>query len=289
MKKLYSLFATVAMSAFAFAQTTYLWDCTSVNPISGTNANISSVVFSATQGNNNGTTALISSSSVSSGYTGASGSSNFGAAAFKEPLSTATSTYFSVTVTPIAGNKVTLNSISLGSRGTSTGPGKITVYSSIDNYATAIGTVNVNNNSTWALSNITFSGSNLEGAESAPVTLRIYGSDSPGTGTPSAGTANWRIDDISLTVTSSTASLAVLDTKNVKSANFVKNSFVKNNEIVFGSDVKDVKVFNMFGQLVKEASVKQNEAVSVAELAKGNYIITGTVNNQPVSQKVLKD
>ena len=45
----------------------------------------------------------------------------------------------------------------------------------------------------------------------------------------------------------------------------------------------------MFGQLVKETSVKQNESVSVAELAKGNYIVTGTVNNRPVSQKVLKD
>lgn len=289
MKKLYSLFATIVMSAVAFAQTTYLWDGSSVNPISGINANISSVAFAATQGNNNGTTTLITTSSVSSGYTGASGSSNFGAAAFKEALSTATSTYFSVTVTPVAGNKVTLNSLSFGSRGTSTGPGKITVYSSIDNYATAIGTANVNNNSTWALSNITFSGANLVGAESAPVTLRIYGSDSAGAGTPSLGTANWRIDDISLTVTSSTASLAVIDAKNEKSGNFVKNSLIKNNEIIFGSDVKDVKIFNMFGQLVKETAVKQNEAVSIAELAEGNYIVTGTVNHQPVSQKVLKD
>ncbi len=289
MKKLYSLFATVLVSAVAFAQTTYVWDCTSVNPISGTNANISSVAFAATQGNNNGTTALIATSSASSGYTGASGSSNFGAAAYKEALSVATSTYFSVTVTPVAGNKVTLNSLSLGSRGTSTGPGKITVYSSIDNYTTAIGTANVNNNSTWALTSISFSGTNLVGDESAPVTLRIYGSDSPGTGTPSAGTANWRIDDISLMVTSSTASLAVIDAKNKKAGSFVKNSFVQNNEIVFGSDVKDVKVFNMFGQLVKEGSVKQNGTVNVAELAKGNYIVTGTVNNQPVSQKVLKD
>ncbi|WP_223599869.1 T9SS type A sorting domain-containing protein [Chryseobacterium sp. GVT01B] len=289
MKKFYSLFATVMMGAVAFAQTTYLWDGSSVNPISGTNANISSVAFAATQGNNNGTTNLITTTSVSSGYTGASGSSNFGAAAFKDALSTAASTYFSVTVTPVAGNKVTLNSLNLGSRGTSTGPGKITVYSSIDNYATAIGTVNVNNNSTWTLNSITFAGANLVGAESAPVTLRIYGSDSPGTGTPSLGTANWRIDDISLVVTSSTASLAVIDAKNTKSGNFVKNSFVKSDEIVFGSDVKDVKVFNMSGQLVKEGSVKQNGTVNIAELAKGNYIITGTVNNQPVSQKVLKD
>ncbi|UKB80432.1 lamin tail domain-containing protein [Chryseobacterium sp. MEBOG07] len=88
---------------------------------------------------------------------------------------------------------------------------------------------------------------------------------------------------------SSSGTLAVIDTKNAKSGSFVKNSFVKNNEIVFGSDVKDVKVFNMFGQLVKEASVKQNGTVSVAELAKGNYVVTGTVNNQPISQKVLKD
>jgi hypothetical protein len=88
---------------------------------------------------------------------------------------------------------------------------------------------------------------------------------------------------------SSTGTLAVVDAKNVKTTDFVKNSFVKNSEITFGADVKDVKVFNMFGQLVKEASVKQNGTVNVAELAKGNYIVTGTVNNEPVSQKILKD
>jgi predicted aspartyl protease len=45
----------------------------------------------------------------------------------------------------------------------------------------------------------------------------------------------------------------------------------------------------MLGQIVKTASVKENESVSVAELQKGNYIVTGTVNNKPVSQKILKD
>lgn len=85
------------------------------------------------------------------------------------------------------------------------------------------------------------------------------------------------------------ASLGVSDVKSVKTLNFVRNTFVKNNEITFGADVKDVKVFNMFGQLVKEASVKANGTVNVAELAKGNYIVTGTVNNEAVSQKILKD
>ncbi|WP_223606382.1 lamin tail domain-containing protein [Chryseobacterium sp. OSA05B] len=84
-------------------------------------------------------------------------------------------------------------------------------------------------------------------------------------------------------------SLAVSDVKNAKAGNFVKNTFVKSDEITFGADVKDVKVYNMFGQVVKSASVKQNGTVNVSELAKGNYIITGTVNNEPVSQKILKD
>lgn len=89
---------------------------------------------------------------------------------------------------------------------------------------------------------------------------------------------------------SSSGTLAVTEINKGKSiANFVKNTFVKNNEITFGADVKDVKVFNMFGQLVKEASVKQNGTVNVAELTKGNYIVTGTVNNAAVSQKILKD
>ncbi|MCT2562626.1 lamin tail domain-containing protein [Chryseobacterium herbae] len=84
-------------------------------------------------------------------------------------------------------------------------------------------------------------------------------------------------------------SLAVSDVQNAKAGNFVKNTFVKSDEITFGADVKDVKVYNTFGQVVKSASVKQNGTVNVSELAKGNYIVTGTVNNEPVSQKILKD
>ena len=84
------------------------------------------------------------------------------------------------------------------------------------------------------------------------------------------------------------SSLAVSDFNKSKS-NFVKNTFVKDEAITFGADVKDVKVYNMFGQVVKTASVKNNGTLNVAELQKGSYIVTGTVNNQPVSQKILKD
>jgi hypothetical protein len=64
---------------------------------------------------------------------------------------------------------------------------------------------------------------------------------------------------------------------------------VKNSEIVFGADVKDVKVYNMTGQVVKTASVRENEILNVDELQKGSYIVTGTINNETVSQKILKD
>lgn len=87
---------------------------------------------------------------------------------------------------------------------------------------------------------------------------------------------------------STSATLAVSDFNKSKS-NFVKNTFVKNEEITFGADVKDIKIYTLTGQVVKTASVKEGATLNVAELAKGNYIVTGTVNNQPVSQKILKD
>ncbi len=87
---------------------------------------------------------------------------------------------------------------------------------------------------------------------------------------------------------SASGTLAVSDLSKTKGS-FIKNTFVKNEEITFGAQVKDVKVYNMYGQVVKTASVKENESLNVAELQKGNYIVTGTVNNQPVSQKILKD
>lgn len=118
---------------------------------------------------------------------------------------------------------------------------------------------------------------NVTGATGA-VTLKFEGA--------TAANNRFFLDDIKV----ATGTLAVTEINKGKStANFVKNTFVKNNEITFGADVKDVKVYNMFGQVVKEASVKQNGTVNVAELAKGNYIVTGTVNKEAVSQKILKD
>ncbi|WP_312900124.1 T9SS type A sorting domain-containing protein [Chryseobacterium taichungense] len=89
---------------------------------------------------------------------------------------------------------------------------------------------------------------------------------------------------------SSSGVLAVSDISVAsKRAGFIKNSFVKDDEIIFDADVKDVKVYSLSGQLIKTFKGGNNETLNVADLQKGNYIVTGTVNNQPVSQKILKD
>lgn len=92
-------------------------------------------------------------------------------------------------------------------------------------------------------------------------------------------------DDFSVTSSTVLAAGEVAPSK----YRLLKNTFVKNEEITFGAEAKDVKVYNMYGQVVKTASVKENGVLNVAELQKGTYIVTGTVNNQPVSQKILKD
>ncbi|MFL9834464.1 lamin tail domain-containing protein [Chryseobacterium terrae] len=88
---------------------------------------------------------------------------------------------------------------------------------------------------------------------------------------------------------STTGTLAVSDLTNLSRKGFIKNSLVKNDEIIFDSEVKDIKIYTLSGQLIKTASVKDGASLNVAELQKGNYIVTGMISNQPVSQKILKD
>ncbi|GAA4150275.1 hypothetical protein GCM10022217_03110 [Chryseobacterium ginsenosidimutans] len=109
-----------------------------------------------------------------------------------------------------------------------------------------------------------------------------------------SGDTNNNIVDFTTGATNPTNStggtLAISDIDfNYSKFNFIKNSFVKENEIIFGGEIKDVKVYNMFGQVVKISPTKSAHNLEVTELPKGNYIVTGTINNEPVSQKILKD
>lgn len=81
------------------------------------------------------------------------------------------------------------------------------------------------------------------------------------------------------------ATMDVVDA-NASKAKLVKNTVVDSN-IIFAAKA-DVKVINANGQVVKTASVNENTTLDVASLAKGMYIVTGTVNGQVVSQKIIK-
>lgn len=127
----------------------------------------------------------------------------------------------------------------------------------------------------------------FEGAGAAP-SPTILNSITRTTGDTNNNNVDFTISLPTPQATSGT--LAVNDLTDLsKKSMFIKNSLVKNDEIIFAAEVKDIKVYTLSGQLVKTASVKNGVSLNIAELQKGNYIVTGFVDNQPVSQKILKD
>lgn len=183
------------MSTSVFAQN-ISWNFATASSTTNTTTNVTSSAL--TSGNSNGVTTLISTTSASSGYTGSSGTQNAGVAARIGALdvtATTGSAYFEVTLSSSDASSISLSSISFGSRSTGTGPKSFTLRSGADNFASDLivpGTLT--SNSTWALYTATLT-SPLSTTSS--VVIRIYGYG--GAGSPSAGTTNWRIDDLILT------------------------------------------------------------------------------------------
>ncbi|MFN0047986.1 MAG: beta strand repeat-containing protein, partial [Cytophagales bacterium] len=179
-----------AVSSSAYA-VNYDFATASASTVTGSGYSVSAI----SQGNNFGTTPLTNNTSASSGYAGATGGNNAGAAARAGVLTIAGngSAYFEFTLTPSVGT-VNLTSLQFGSRSTNTGPQAYSLRSSSDGYASDIATGALANNSTWVLtipSLITTVTSSIATA----ITFRIYGYN--GSGNPGMGTANWRIDDLS--------------------------------------------------------------------------------------------
>ncbi|MBK8475935.1 MAG: immunoglobulin domain-containing protein [Opitutaceae bacterium] len=154
------------------------------------------------QGNNNGTTDLINTTSNSSGsngtYAGASGANNAGAAAKLGALATTAggSTYFTFTLAPSAGTKLSLHSLAFGNRSTGTGPQAYAIYTSVDGFAAPLATSTFANDGKWLWHTPTTT--MVAAATGAPLAVRIYGYN--GSGSPAVGTANWRIDDLTVTL-----------------------------------------------------------------------------------------
>ncbi len=152
-----------------------------------------------TQGNNNGTTPLLTTTSASPTSGGFSGGMNAGAAARTGALvqTASGSAYFEFTLAPVAGKRLYVSGLSFGTRSTGTGPQAYAIYTSLDGYSAAVATGLIANNSSWALKTATLSPVTSDPGQS--VTFRIYGYN--GAGGASANTANWRIDDLSVLAT----------------------------------------------------------------------------------------
>ncbi len=89
------------------------------------------------------------------------------------------------------------------------------------------------------------------------------------------------VDDIKVTA----PTMAVADVIKAKT-NLVKNT-IATDELFFGVSSK-VSVYNTSGQMVKAADVTENGRLDISALPKGNYMVAGLVNGQAVSQKIIK-
>lgn len=194
--------------------TSVYWNFSSSNtPTSGAIAGLTPV-FSY----GNAPSLSFSTTSASSGYTtaagfAASGGNNAYLTARTGAFNAGTSSYFSVSLSlsPAAGTACKVTDVSFGSRQTSTGPTRLALYESTDgaNFSSAGSVLNVSTSSTWAAED--FSGIAISlPDDGSTVYFRIYGSDGLGT----AGSGNWRIDDLAVTVETvpepSTLALAAL-------------------------------------------------------------------------------
>lgn len=106
-------------------------------------------------------------------------------------------------------------------------------------------------------------------------------------GNATSGTGNVSIDNLVVTTyPSNTLSVGdITKTKNI----FLKNTMVDNTLSFQTKGNASVKVYNANGQLVKSATISaQNANVNVANLPKGNYVVTAELDGETVSQKILK-
>lgn len=202
--------------------------------------------------------------------------------------------YVQVTVTPVAGQNVSVSSISFRTQRSGTGPRSYAVRSSVDNFAAnlpaSISPANAElevltgNVFHWVNDGITIgqngnlvTPTNITSLSGA-VTFRFYFFEAE------AATGTFSVDDV--VINGSAGNLAVADFTKVN-ASLVKNTAV--GETLAFAKTADIQIINAAGQVVKTAKVTEGSTLNVSSLAKGMYIVTGTVNGEKVSQKVIKN
>lgn len=173
----------------------------SPTPLPTSGIPISNLTFSAiSQGNNANTTqtSITLSTTSASNNSGASGEMNAGITARNRNFQLDSSAYFEFSITAASGHTVSLNTLNFNSRSTGTGPTTLDIRCSNDNFASTLGSISVNANSTWAAISPTI----ISPYSTSALTIRIYGYVTGGSGSINTGSSpnNWRIDDIKLLV-----------------------------------------------------------------------------------------
>ncbi|WP_333851722.1 T9SS type A sorting domain-containing protein [Epilithonimonas sp.] len=260
MKKFYSLLAVVALTATVTAQSENMGTGATGNPLVSAYAGFQNAGTWSYSGTADVRT---SNASTASDYSGASGSNNV--------MVNATGENF--IISGINTSTITASNVKLSfglRKGSSAANNELTVEVSSDGstwtpltYTRATGS----GTAVWAL--VTPSGSI---PSTTTLSIRFTGTN----------TTEWRIDDVKVY---DATTMAVVDATKGK-ANLVKNTIVSN-ELIFGAAAK-VSVYNTAGQVVKTAEVAENSRLDVSALPKGTYVVTGLVNGQAVSQKIIK-
>lgn len=286
MKKLFTLLSIVAISFYVQGQTNFT--ATYDFAESPTNNELGALTGS--------TNLTISKfSTVGATYVSSTGNRYANSGAPTGTLNT--NKYVQVTLTPSTGYSLTINSLTVKVQRSGTGPRDIAVRSSADNYTANLpATINPANAElsiipTNVIHYVNDINSGQNGATitptnitdvSSPVTFRFYFFNSE------ANDGTFSVDDVVINGTTKSIPLGTID--NIKEKNiFLKNTMVDNTLSFQTKGNASVKVYNANGQLVKTANVSaQNANVNVANLPKGNYVVTAVLDGETVSQKILK-
>ena len=250
MKKFYSLIVAVALTATVSAQTTV------VATITGISGGVVTTTNNPSDSNLTFTAASGASTATAPAFYAASGSTPAHLRLYSVRADGEGNTF---TITPAAGKIITSVSFTVLTD-------KPTVTYKVGTGATQTATLA---DATYTLTNT----AEIAGA----LTFK---------NAHTGGSSNLQVRIPAITVTYKDATtMAVVDATKAK-ANLVKNTIVSN-ELIFGAAAK-VSVFNTAGQVVKTAEVAENSRLDVSALPKGTYVVTGLVNGQAVSQKVIK-
>ena len=103
--------------------------------------------------------------------------------------------------------------------------------------------------------------------------------------TDGVDTNNNSVDFTVGTPTPTNGTLAVSDVDASK-LKFIKNTLV--DQAIDFSAKANVKIYNVNGQMVKEAAVNNGTRLDVSNLAKGMYIVAGEVDGQAATAKIIK-